>query len=78
MMLRLKQVLIIIIKCGTAAGLDDLAIECVKFAHPCLRALLKEIFEACCKHGCVPEKFCGGRVTTIPKKSKCTWVISGL
>jgi hypothetical protein len=57
------------IKCGKAAGLDGLVGECVKFAHPSLRVLLKELFEACCKHGYVPENFCGGRVTPIPKKA---------
>ena len=29
------------IKCGKAAGLDGSG-ECIKFAHPCLRVLLKE------------------------------------
>jgi hypothetical protein len=57
------------IKCGKAAGLDGLTGECVKYAHPCMRILIKELFDACCKHGYVPVNFCGGRVTPIPKKS---------
>ena len=58
------------IKCGKTAGLDGLIGEYVKFAYLCLRELLKEFSEACCKHDYVPENFCGGRVAPFPKKKQ--------
>jgi hypothetical protein len=36
------------IKCGKGAGLDGVVGECIKYPHPNLCVLVKQLFDACC------------------------------
>ena len=58
------------LKIDKAAGFDNLKAESIKFAHPIIVNVLKELFNMCCKHGCVPLSFCVGRIVPVPKKER--------
>jgi hypothetical protein len=57
------------LKLDKAAGFDSLKAESIKFAYPMIIDVLRVLFNACCKHGCVPNGFCLGRIVPVPKKS---------
>jgi len=52
---------------GKAAGLDNLTIEHVHFAHPILVIILKELFNCLLQVGMVPEGFRDGLAIPVPK-----------
>jgi exonuclease III len=52
---------------GKAAGLDRLTIEHIKFAHPIIVTLLKELFNLLLEYGVVPEGFRKGLAIPLPK-----------
>lgn len=57
---------------GKASGYDSISAEAIKHCNPILLPKLQELFTACCKHAFVPNNFCGGRITPVPKKAgKC-------
>ena len=58
------------LKIDKAAGFDNLKAESIKFAHPFIVNILKDLFNMCCKHGCVPLSFCVGRIVPVPKKER--------
>jgi hypothetical protein len=45
---------------GKVAGLDNLTIEHIQFAHPIIVTILKELFNRLLKYGIVPEGFSKG------------------
>jgi len=61
-MLAFKQ-----LKLGKAAGLDKVSAELLINADVILCQKLADLFTACCKHGFVPNNFCGGRISPVPK-----------
>ena len=58
------------LKINKAAGFDNLKAESIKFAHLIIVNVLNELFNICCKHGCVPLSFCVGRIVPVPKKER--------
>ena len=51
----------------TASSHDSIAIEHIKYAHPSLIIILCRLFNICLLLGIVPDDFCHGIVTPIPK-----------
>ena len=58
------------LKIDKAAGFDNLKAKSIKFAHPIIVNVLKELFNMCFKHGCVPLSFCVGRIVPVPKNER--------
>ena len=52
---------------NTASSHDSIAIEHIKYAHPSLIIILCKLFNICLQLGIVPNDFCHGIVTPIPK-----------
>ena len=50
-------------------GFDNLTIEHIKYAHPCLILILSKLFNLFLKNGYVPDDFGRGIATPIPKFS---------
>ena len=59
------------LKIDKAASFDNQKAESIKFAHPIIVNLLKELFKMCCKHGCVTLSCCVGRIVHVPKRNVC-------
>ena len=66
--------IVIDLKGGKAAGIDDLMTEHLKFAHPVIIIILKKLFNLVLKSGFVPTDFGRGLIIPIHKKhSNCNF-----
>ena len=52
---------------NTASSHDGIAIEHLRFAHPSVIVILSKLFNICLRLGVLPQEFCMGIVTPIPK-----------
>ena len=66
--------IVIDMKGGKAAGIDDLMAEHLKFSHPVIIIILKKLFNLVLKSGFVPTDFGRGLIIPIHKKrSNCNF-----
>jgi hypothetical protein len=54
---------------GKSCGIDGLPGEAIKYCHPSIISKLQILFSSCCKHAYVPDNFCSGKITRVPKKN---------